>query len=215
MSWIDQIRQANWSEAFSIGFGAYLLGCLTTGYYLMRFSRRQDVREMGSGSVGAKNVGRFLGWSGFIVTVIGDVSKGAFAVWAAMHFTKDDRIVALALLGVVAGHVWPVQLRFHGGKGIATSLGGLLIYDYRLVAAFAVFFCAAALLMRKTVVPGLIAFSCLPLASYYLDRDPARAVAISALSALVLVTHRRNLTEELYHFLDRRNLHQKADHTDI
>src|SRR5881296_2981108 len=169
MPWIDQLRSANWSEASWIALGAYLLGCFTTGYYLVRLRTGQDIRELGSGSVGAKNVGRLLGWTGFGVVVLGDSAKGAFAVWAAQHLTKEDWLVQLSLLAVVAGHAWPVQLRFRGGKGIATSLGGLLIYDYHLAVAYALLFGSAWAVLRKTVLPGLFAFACLPLVSLYLE----------------------------------------------
>jgi acyl phosphate:glycerol-3-phosphate acyltransferase len=202
---MDQLQAANWNRASGIALGAYLLGCFTTGYYYVRLRTEQDIRELGSGSVGARNVGRILGWKGFLITVLGDFAKGALAVWAAQHFTPDSRLVAVALLAVVAGHIWPAQLRFHGGKGIATSLGGLLVYDYRLAVVFAVFFCGAFAMLRKTVLPGLIAFACLPLASIYLywDPDPGRVAAISCLAALILLTHRKNLTQEFFSFVER------------
>src|SRR5215212_2060468 len=123
MPWIEQLQSANWTQASWLMLGAYLLGCFTTGYYLLKMRSGQDIRALGSGSVGARNVGRVLGSTGFIVTLLGDFAKGAFAVWAATHFTKDDRLIALSMLAVVVGHVWPAQLRFRGGKGVATSLG--------------------------------------------------------------------------------------------
>src|SRR5205823_2574598 len=137
MPWIEQLQSANWSQASFIALGAYILGCFTTGYYLVRLCRGADIRELGSGNVGAKNVGRTLGWIGFAMTLLGDLAKGAFVVWAARYLAKDDRLVLLAMLAVVAGHVWPVQLRFRGGKGMATTLGALLIYDHHLAIAFA------------------------------------------------------------------------------
>jgi len=118
---------------------------------------------------------------------------------------------------VVVGHVWPAQLRFHGGKGIATSLGGLLLYDYRLAFVFAVIFTGAFATLRKTVLPGLFAFACLPLASMYMywGPDRARVVAISLLAGLILWTHRKNLSDELSHFLEQRNAHSKANRHEL
>src|SRR5438477_11879894 len=107
MPWIEQIQSANWNQASWIALGAYVLGCFTTGYYLVRMRAGLDIREQGSGSVGAKNVGRILGWTGFSVALLGDFAKGIFAVWAASHWTKDSRLIALAMLAVTAGHVWP------------------------------------------------------------------------------------------------------------
>ena len=207
------MQPANWNRASGIALGAYIIGCFTTGYYYVRLRTEQDIRDLGSGSVGAKNVGRVLGWRGFFVTLLGDFAKGAFAVLAARNLTSDYRLVALALLAVVVGHVWPLQLRFHGGKGIATSLGGLLVYDYRLALIFAVIFVGAFATLRKTVLPGLFAFACLPFATMYMywEPDPARVIAILVLAALILLTHRKNLSDEFFHFLERRNAESKPN----
>src|SRR5882724_13556311 len=101
MSWMQQLTSANGNQATCIFLTAYILGCFTTGYYLVRMRTGQDIRELGSGSIGAKNVGRVLGWRGFLTVVLGDVCKGMFAVWVARHFTTDDRVVALAMVAVV------------------------------------------------------------------------------------------------------------------
>src|SRR5713226_9737666 len=98
MSWIEQLQSANWSQASGIALTGYILGCCATGYYLVRMRTGQDIRLLGSGSVGAKNAGRMLGWWGFLVTVLGDISKGAIAVWVARHFTTDVFVVSLAML---------------------------------------------------------------------------------------------------------------------
>src|SRR5881296_2553351 len=148
MSWMQQLRSANGNQATCIFLAAYLLGCFATGYYLVRMRTGRDLRELGSGSVGARNAGRVLGWMGFVVTLLGDFSKGVLAVWATTHFTTDDRLVLLSVIAVMVGHVWPAQLRFHGGKGIATSLGALLVYDYRMALIFAVLFTGAFATLR-------------------------------------------------------------------
>jgi glycerol-3-phosphate acyltransferase PlsY len=209
MPWMEQLWSANWSQASCIALAAYLLGCFTTGYYLVRLRLGQDLRDLGSGSVGARNVGRLLGWQGFLLTVLGDFGKGALAVWAARHFTTDDRLVLLAMLAVVAGHVWPVQLHFRGGKGIATSLGALLIYSHDLALVFVLLFVTTFAALRKTVLPGLFALVCLPLMSWYLAHSPAEVFGTSVLAGLVLVAHRKNLVTELSRLLDRRNIHPK------
>ncbi|MEY2430019.1 MAG: acyl phosphate:glycerol-3-phosphate acyltransferase [Verrucomicrobiota bacterium] len=208
MPWIEQLQSANWGQGSSIVLAAYVVGCFTAGYYLVRVCKGQDIREFGSGSVGAKNVGRMLGWMGFLVTVLCDIGKGGFVVWAARHFTTDDRVVVLAMLAVVVGHIWPVQLWFRGGKGMATSLGALLIYDYHLTAGFLVLFACAWGLLRKTVLPGLFAFACLPLVSMYLEQDHSRIAGVSALAGLVLITHRKNLMEEVWQLIERRDVHR-------
>src|SRR5256885_703204 len=192
MPWIEQFEPANWAEAGWIALGAYVLGCFTTGYYLVRMRTGRDIRDLGSGNAGAKNVGRVLGKSGFFLTLLGDFGKGAFAIWAARHFTNDAHAVSLGALGVVAGHIWPVQLWFRGGKGMATSLGALLVFDYHFAGAFLLFFAAGLALMRRMVLPGLIAFACLPAVCLYLDPNPARTFGISMMAVLVVFAHPRN-----------------------
>jgi glycerol-3-phosphate acyltransferase PlsY len=215
MPWMEQLLVANWSQASCLALSAYLLGCFTTGYYLVRWRSGQDLRELGSGSVGARNAGRLLGWRGFLVTVLGDFGKGAMAVWAARHFTTDDRLVLLVMVAVVAGHVWPAQLHFRGGKGMATSLGALLIYDYQLALAVALLFAAAFAALRKTVLPGLFALACLPVMSWYLAHGPAEVAGTSVLAGLVLVAHRKNLVAEIAHLSERRNLDPKHHPPDL
>jgi len=205
----------NWMLAGLVVLGTYILGCFATGYYLTRVRLGRDVREMGSGSVGARNVGRALGWPGFVLTVSGDFSKGVVAVLAAQRFTGDDRLAALGMVGVVLGHVWPAQLRFRGGKGVATSMGALLAFDYHLAGIYVLLFAAAFAVQRRTVLPGLFAFACMPLVSFYLDRSPVRAFGLSLLAVVVLVAHRRNITDELAHWLERRPVHPKTDQTEL
>jgi len=211
MPWIEQLRSANWSAAGCICLATYLLGGFTSGYYLVRWRTGQDLRDLGSGSVGGRNVGRLLGWKGFLATVLVDFAKGALAVWAARCFTTDDRLVVLAVPAVVAGHVWPVQLQFRGGKGMAASLGALVVYDYQLTLAFVLLFGAGFAALRKPVMPGLFAMACLPLAAKYLGHSPTAVVGISVLAGLVVLAHRSNLAAELSPFLQSRNVHPKHD----
>lgn len=219
MPWIDQLRSADWAQAGWIAFAAYSLGCFTTGYYLVRCWTGQDLREVGSGSLGARNAGRVLGWPGFVVTLLVDFGKGALAVWVASHFSTDPFLQVLAMACVVAGHLWPVQLRFQGGKGVAASLGALLVYDFHLAAAFALLFIGAFAFLRKTILPALFAYACLPAVAYCLGKDarnPADSVntfMLTAVVAVVLFSHRKNIHDEFLHYLERRNAGAKSNHT--
>ncbi len=215
MPWIEQLRSADWANAGWVALAAYTLGCFATGYYLVRCKTGQDLRDLGSGTLGARNVGRVLGWRGFVLALLGDFGKGALAVWAAQHFSTDTSIVALAMIAVVVGHIWPVQLRFQGGKGAATSIGALCVYDFHLAVAFLLLFGGAAILLRKTIISGLLAYLCLPFVSYWLVRDGGNAVEItsfiSVLSALVLLAHRKNITTEVLRYWERRQLRTKSN----
>ena len=152
-----------------------------------------------------------LGKSGFFLTVIFDFGKGALAVWTAQHFTSDDRVVAFAMLAVVTGHIWPMQLRFHGGKGMATSLGALLVYDPQLALTYGVLCLCLVVALRRMILPALFALATLPLASLLLGHNPTKVVLVSALAGLVLMAHRKNLAEEFSHWTARRNLEPKPD----
>jgi len=211
MTWTEHFQFANWFQATGSVLGAYLLGCFAIGYYLVRARTGKDIREIGSGSTGARNVGRVLGKPGFVLTAFGDFGKGALAVWSAREWTNNNHLAALAMLGVVAGHLWPAQLRFRGGKGAATSLGALLVFDYRIALTFAVLFLAGFAVMRKTVFPGMFAFACLPLASLWFNRDGLTATLVAVLSAIILLAHRRNLAEEIVALLARRGVMPKPE----
>jgi acyl phosphate:glycerol-3-phosphate acyltransferase len=211
MLWIENLRSADWNQAGGLCLGAYLFGCFTAGYYLVRARTGQDVRQLGSGSVGARNVGRVLGVTGFFLALCFDFAKGSLVVWAARRFTMDDRLVALAMISVVGGHIWPAQLRFHGGKGMATTLGALLIYDPHLALTFGVLFICLFAALRKTLLPGLFSLTFLPLASMLRGDAPAKAVMLSALVGLVLMAHRRNLSEEVCQFAAHRHVQPKPE----
>lgn len=213
MSWSDNFHSANWNQASIICLCSYALGCFAAGYYLVRMRLGEDIRELGSGSVGARNVGRVLGKTGFLLTLISDFGKGSFAVWAARHFTTpvDERLVALAMISVIAGHIWPLQLRFRGGKGMATTLGALLVYDPHFAPWFiALFLCGFALLWRTTL-PGLFALVCLPLVSLMLGEGSTKVVLVSIAVGLVLLAHRKNFVEEILHLAERRSVHSHID----
>ena len=211
-AWVEQLRSVDWAQMSLCAVGAYLLGCFTTGYYLVRGLKGIDIRTVDSGNVGARNVSRVLGRTGFLLTTIGDVIKGVVAVWAARHLTHDDRYTAVALLAVVAGHIWPVQLFFRGGKGVATSLGALLLYDWRLVVAYVLVFAGGFALTRKTILPGLFAFACLPAAGLWLNHDGWKITFVTVLSLLVLFAHRWNFVEEIPALAARFGLAAKPEH---
>ncbi len=211
MAWMEQLQATNGGQATVCAAGAYVLGCFATGYYLVRARTGRDIREIESGNIGARNVSCVLGRTGFFLTVLGDVAKGVLAVWAAHRFTGNNLLAALAMLAVVVGHIWPAQLFFRGGKGVATSLGALVVYDYQLVIAYVVIFAAGFALSRRTVLPGLFAYICLPLISYWLDHDGLKVVIVAFLGAMVLFAHRKNFVEEIPALAARRGVAAKPE----
>ncbi len=208
MSWIKEIygHSPQLVQGIGIFLGSYILGCFTVGYYFVRLRTGKDIRQFGSGGVGARNVGRVIGRFGFVLTFLVDSAKGAVAVWAAMHFTASARLAALAMVAVVMGHIWPFQLRFRGGKGIATSLGALLVYDYSLALALLPLFAGMLVLLRRTVLSGLLAFALIPLVGILMRQGALQSMALAALVALVLIAHRKNLIAEVADLGRRRNV---------
>jgi glycerol-3-phosphate acyltransferase PlsY len=184
-----------WTECAAIA-SAYAIGCLTAGYYLVRWRTGQDIRLLGSGGTGAKNVGRVLGPWGFILTFLCDMGKGALAMVVAGGLAVDPWVMPMALLAVVAGHTWPVQLGFRGGKGIATSLGALLVYDPGACLLLAGAFVLALLITQNLVVSGLWAFAVLPALSGLFGPTLWRGLVYLGLAALLIYTHRHNLLQE-------------------
>jgi glycerol-3-phosphate acyltransferase PlsY len=213
MTWIEQIlgQSVSGGRVAGVLLGGYVAGCLTTGYYLVRMRLGLDIREIGSGSVGARNAGRIMGAPGFCFTLLGDFTKGAGVAWAARYFWDDPRLTGLAMLAVVFGHIYPLQLGFRGGKGVATSFGALMIYDFRLALAFGALTALFSLFGRLTPA-GLIAFALLPVAAKMLQRDPLEIIIISALSGMILFAHRKNLLDEFAHLGSPEDAHTKTDH---
>jgi len=175
----------------------YSLGCFTSGYYLVRWRTGDDIRLLGSGSVGATNVSRVLGKPGFVLTVLCDFFKGLLAVWLAEYFRISPTGAVLTMIAVAGGHVWPAQLWFHGGKGVATSLGAVVMFDHVIAAIFAGMFLVLFALIRNFVLAGLLAFAITPLALFLLDFPLDSVFGLSALALLILIAHRRNIPDEI------------------
>ena len=106
---------------------AYLLGSIPFGYLAGRLLRREDIRDYGSGNIGATNVMRLLGPATALLVLALDVGKGAAAVLLARSLTGQEYFWWMAALAVLVGHCWPLFLGFKGGKGTATGLGILLV----------------------------------------------------------------------------------------
>jgi len=175
----------------------YFLGCFTAGYYWTRWQTGRDIRHLGSGNVGARNVGRTLGASGFAVTFLFDFAKGMFAVTLANWLGFTPEAVIACMLAVVAGHNWPMQLGYQGGKGIAVSLGALLAYEPFTVLCLVVIFLPALALLRSFTLAGIAAFCLAPLAIFLCGLEKEIVAAVSFLAVLSLITHRKNLREEV------------------
>ncbi len=136
----------------------YLFGSLPTGYVVVRAKNEQDIRTVGSGNIGATNVGRVLGKKWAVIVTIVDMLKGGAAVMLCRACGGADIAVAVAALGAVLGNNYPVWLNFHGGKGVATTFGTLFFVQMW-------YSCAAVLLAGSLWFLVMKAFRYVSLAS--------------------------------------------------
>ncbi len=176
---------------------SYLIGCFNAGYYLVRWHHGGDIREQGSGSTGATNVGRALGTFGFVATFLLDMAKGALAFWLAWHFLLGSWGMLFSILAVIAGHIWPAQLRFRGGKGVATLLGAVLAADYFILLVTVTLFLIVFAFLRRFALSGLAALALTAPVLAWWDTPQGRAFGFFILVVPVLFAHRQNLREDL------------------
>jgi glycerol-3-phosphate acyltransferase PlsY len=186
---------------------AYLIGSIPFGYLIVRMTRGGDVRETGSGGTGATNVSRRAGLAAGLLTLVLDAAKGAFAVLVAGVALSHHRatinvrwVVAAAAIAVIAGHIFPVWLRFRGGKGVATAAGAFfMVAPFALLCAGLVFVIAVAL-TRYVSLASLAAAVMIPfflwLQKWLIQpaadiRPPLTAAVVSAL--LIIFAHRGNI----------------------
>jgi glycerol-3-phosphate acyltransferase PlsY len=182
-------------NALFVIVSAYALGCFSTAYYLFRLSTGRDLRSHGSGTAGARNIGRELGSLAFVVTFLIDCAKGLLAVALAGYFELGEVSVTFAMLAVVAGHIWPAQLGFHGGKGVATGLGALVAFDYKLLIPLILLTGVAVPLLRNFTLGGLVAILLTPITVAIFHHTAVETTGVSILAAIIIFAHRKDLRE--------------------
>lgn len=180
---------------------AYLLGSIPFGYLIVKLTQGRDVRGVGSGNIGATNVGRAAGkWAG-ILTLLLDVAKGWLAVGLVQRTAPSNETVALmAYAGVAAvvGHMFPVWLKFRGGKGVATGVGAFLPICWSAVAGGLVVFLIVLAVWRYVSLGSILAAAALPLLLWRFYNPPhAPPIELSigaiAIAVLIIWKHRDNI----------------------
>lgn len=168
----------------------YALGAIPFGLVLTRLSGGGDIRNIGSGNIGATNVLR-TGRKGLAaLTLLLDLLKGFFAVWLSSRFLPGGEIMAAA--GAFFGHLYPVWLRFKGGKGVATYAGILFGLFWQLGAVYAVIWIGALLLTRISSLAGLLAAVSAPVAAAYFGQYELVAMLV-ACTLIIFWKHRINI----------------------
>lgn len=173
------------------GLVGYLLGAIPFGLILMRLAGGGDIRNLGSGNIGATNVLRSGRKGVALATLLLDAGKGALAVWLGARFGGEGAALA-AGVAAFAGHVHPVWLGFRGGKGVATLLGIVTALLPLAGLGFALTWGAVALASRISSLGGMSAGFAAALVLAASGRT-AQALVVAVLAAWVLVTHRGNI----------------------
>ncbi len=185
---------ANWHALWPFGLGAlvaYLIGSIPFGLLLTKAAGLGDIRKVGSGNIGATNVLR-TGRKGLAAaTLLLDGAKGTLAAWLGFRYGGPDMAVIAAVMAVI-GHVFPVWLKFNGGKGVATALGVLLGLSWPVGLAACGTWLATAAMFRYSSLAALVAVATSPIyAVYFADRQRAETALFIAL--LVWLRHHQNI----------------------
>jgi acyl phosphate:glycerol-3-phosphate acyltransferase len=177
-----------YAAAFVFG---YLCGSIPFGILLTRLAGGPDLRAVGSGNIGATNVLR-TGRRGLAAaTLIGDMLKGTIAVLVTRHVLGQD-CALVAAVGAFLGHLFPVWLRFRGGKGVATYIGVLLGIAWPAAIVFCAVWLAIAAVSRYSSLAALIASAVTPVFLWWRG-DTTQAVVFLLLSAVLWIMHRGNI----------------------
>jgi len=181
-------------SALALAFG-YLLGSIPFGLFLTRLAGTQDIRSIGSGNIGATNVLRTGSKSLAAATLLGDALKGTAAVLAMRYAFGGDTAMAAAL-GALLGHIFPVWLKFKGGKGVATYIGLLIGLAWPAAIVFCLIWLAIAALTRYSSLAGLLASAAMPFVVWLID-ERRTAVLFALLTVLLWIMHRPNIARLL------------------
>jgi acyl phosphate:glycerol-3-phosphate acyltransferase len=177
-----------WAIAFAFG---YLAGAIPFGLLITRLAGTQDIREIGSRNIGATNVLRTGRKDLAAATLICDALKGTAAVLAAFYFSGSDAAVAAAS-GAFLGHLFPVWLKFRGGKGVATFIGLLIAFAWPVALGFCAIWLVVAGATRYSSLSALIASAATP-AMLWAFGEAREALLFAALAVLLWVMHRANI----------------------
>ncbi|MEY4255937.1 MAG: hypothetical protein RLZZ141_1164 [Pseudomonadota bacterium] len=178
--------------ALGLLVGGYLLGSIPFGLVVTRLGGAGDIRQVGSGNIGATNVLRTGRKDLALLTLLGDGGKGIVAVLVARHFFGET---AAALAGGAAflGHLFPVWLGFKGGKGVATFFGVMLTAAWPVGVMAAITWLAVAALMRLSSLAALTAVALAPLFAFATDQAPPMVVLAAFMAVLVFIRHKDNI----------------------
>jgi acyl phosphate:glycerol-3-phosphate acyltransferase len=175
---------------------SYLLGSIMTGYLVSKVVKGKDIRTLGSTNVGARNAGELFGKKVFFMVALGDGLKGLIVVLIGKLLGVSIEMQVFLLLVVLLGHLYPIFLKFHGGKGIATFIGGLLILDLTMFLIFLGVILVTVIISRSATIAVMAAFFLLPLIAFFLQASSTFIVILSIAVIFLLYASRSNMKEK-------------------
>ena len=179
---------------------AYLIGSIPFGYLIVRAKGGGDVRDTGSGGTGATNVSRRAGKVAGVLTLFLDALKGAMAVIIAKLILNGDNadwLIAAVAIAVIVGHIFPVWLRFRGGKGVATGVGVFLALSPMAVLCAGVIFVAVVALTKYVSLGSILAAASIPLFVWLGGQTQSLLTAAIAGALLIVFAHHGNIARLL------------------
>ena len=192
---------------------AYVLGAIPFGYLLVKLTTGHDIRTSGSGNIGATNVLRTTGRAAGITTLLLDIAKGYLAVWLAGRLTHGSELwMSAAALAVMAGHAFPVYLKFKGGKAVASGVGAFLCLTPLPLATVMVVFVVTVAVTRYISLGSILSAGSLPLAVWLISHPPLPVVAAALAAGIFIIwRHKSNIerlragNEHVFSFGSRRS----------
>jgi acyl phosphate:glycerol-3-phosphate acyltransferase len=180
---------------FSYLLISYILGTLMAGYFVVKILGKKDIRIEGSGNVGARNAGRVHGKVSFVFTFLGDALKGAIVVLIGEYFNFAPELLLIGLGFAILGHVKPITLKFKGGMGISTFIGGMIAFEPLSALFIVIGFILLYPLLKSFTLAGLGSFVLLPICFYFLGIKLMAILIAGFLVLAIIYIHREDLFE--------------------
>lgn len=174
-------------------FAAYLIGSIPFGILIARALKRVDLRAHGSGHTGAMNALRSAGKTAGVLTFLADAGKAIFAIFLARQLTGDEWASALAGVLVITGHILPIYTRFHGGMGLAPSIGALFVFAPLALAAIIALWFPLKFFLKQSLYASMSVALLLTPILFLLRADPATYFFGAAASAIIFARHLADL----------------------
>ncbi|HEY1505497.1 MAG TPA: glycerol-3-phosphate 1-O-acyltransferase PlsY [Stellaceae bacterium] len=197
----------DWSAIIACAAGAYLCGSIPFGLIFSHLGGHGDIRDIGSGNIGATNVLRTGSKKLALATLICDVLKGFFPVLVAWRFGAEAPTAAA--IGATLGHIFPIWLGFKGGKGVATAGGVLLAYAWPLALVAVLTWITMALLFRYSSLAAVTAAIVAALCAWLVRPEGVAPLAVLLIALLVIWRHRANLSRLVHGEEDKIVLRKK------